>query len=454
MNAIHEAARSVPVVHECDVCVVGGSCAGVFAAVAAARLGCKAAVVEALGCFGGNATAGLVCVWHTPFDTVFKKDIVAGLPLELIARLKRRGVVEDKGPGPHLQYIFQPSEMAIELDELITEAGVRPFLHTRFVSPVMDGDRLDAIIIEDQTGRRAIRARFFVDASGDGVLADRAGAPTYRAPHLQPPTACALFQGLDAVRAGTPDFQLGNVIYDAARYPEAIAPGFCWSAKLAGQPGIEMVAGTRVHNADCSDADQLTRAEIEGRRQVRAISDLLRRHFPGGDQVALVSLPATIGIRQTRQIRCLYQLTEMDVLEGVRFDDAIANGSYRVDVHSATDGGITFRYLDGRENVVYQDRRAIEERRWRPVRPVDPTFYQIPYRSLVPRDVVNLVCAGRCLDADVGAFGAVRVMINTTQMGEAAGTAAFVALDTNVAAPKVSPATLRQTLAQQGAIVL
>lgn len=453
LNTIHEPARQTPICYECDLCVIGGSSTGVFAAVAAARLGLKVAIVEALGMFGGTATSSMVCLWHTHLDTEYKTQIFAGLTTETMDRLKRREAIIEHHSAS-VGWIFLPAELAIELDELITEAQVRPFLHARFVAPTTDTDgRVTTVIIEDKSGRRAIKAKQFIDASGDGDLVHRLQYETFRQDRLQPPTCCALLQGL-AQLSDDQRLALSRLVFDP-KYPEALPPGFLWTAKLPGDD-MTMVAGTRVHGADCSDADDLTRAEIEGRRQVRSMMDLLRHHVPGGKRVRLQALPGRIGVRQSRQAVCLHRLTEHEVLAGQRFDDAIANGSYRVDVHSADGDGVVFRYLDGREMALDADGRQ-EQTRWRDPLPAgqsDPTFYQIPYRSLVPCGSNNILVAGRCLDADEGAFGAVRVMVNCSQLGEAAGTAAYLALDADTTVADVDAAKLRETLTRKGNIIL
>jgi hypothetical protein len=237
------------------------------------------------------------------------------------------------------------------------------------------------------------------------------------------------------------------------RLPGALAKGFLWSAKNVGSHDDTMVAGTRVNGANCADADQLTQAEIEGRRQARRICDLLRQHVRGGNCVSLAQLPAYIGIRETRHAECLHQLTETEVLTGVRFPDAVANGSYRVDVHHSDKAGLTFRYLDGAEIYVDQDGAHVRGR-WREPQAVNPTFYQIPYRSLVPRGATNVLVAGRLTDADRGAYGAIRVMVNCNQTGEAAGVAAWLALQHGVPVARVDAAELRQTLAAGGSAIL
>ena len=451
-GVLREPARDVKVIAEYDVCVVGGSCTGVFAAVAASRLGAKACVIENLGFFGGVATASLVNVWHSKYDTVGRKQILAGLTTEMIDRLERRGAVFCHKHNQSKGFTFNSAELILELDALLAEAKITPYLHTRFVAPVAEGGKLTAVIIEDKTGRRAIRAKRFIDASGDGDIAHRMGLETYKDVVLQPPTVCAIMVGLDAVRKRNPGFSLSRAVFDG-KYPEALKGGFLWSADVPGLPGARMVAGTRVHGSDTSDADQRTAAEIEGRRQVRAMMDLVRNHFKGGDELGLAALPARIGIRESRHVRCLHTLTENEVLTGARFEDAVVNGSYRVDVHHPDKPGLTFRYLNGTE--VYASPTGGGKRgRWRDKTDTDPTFYQVPYRSLVPKGAANLLVAGRCLDADRGAFGAVRVMVNCNQMGQAAGTAAYLSLNAGTTVDIVDVKKLRKTLEKEGAIVI
>ena len=451
MDTISEASRTVPVATEVDLCVVGGSCTGVFAAVAAARLGLRVAVVEQHGFFGGVATAGLVSIWHSTFDTENRQQIIAGLTTETVERLKRRNSVLEIEPTDSAHTILNTEELKIELDTLVDEAGIRPFLHGRFCAASGEPGRPEAVIIEDKSGRRAVRAKVFIDATGDGDLLARSGLPLEQWGDLQPPTTCAIVRGLSAFERSRPGFGLSAFLFDRD-VPPNIPRGFLWSRACVGHAEDVMIAGTRVPDADCSDADQLTRAEIEGRRQVRVLCDLLRAE-PEGDGLALIALPAMIGIRETRHARCLHRVTEREVLDGVRFPDAIANGSYRVDVHHSDKPGLTFRYLDGREVYVVPGKPAVHSR-WRDEVDESPTFYQVPYRSLVPRGSENVLVAGRLMDADRGAYGAVRVMVNCNQTGEAAGTAAYLALDSGVPISEIDTDRLRNTLSRNGAIIL
>ena len=443
-----EPARDVPVVHDCDLCVVGGSCTGVFAAVRAARLGARVAIVEKQNCFGGVATAAAVSIWHSLDDTEGKIPIIAGLTREVIDRLARRKAIQITGHRLNA-FSLNTEELKIELDELVVEHGITPFLHTFYVAPVMDGAALQAIIVENKNGRQAIRARQFIDATGDADLALHLGLASYKPETLQPPTTCAKIHGLGA---------LSGFDWEAAvrehGHEFGLQRDWGWGAPIPGLPDVQLRADTHVFGADTSEGDELTHAEIEGRRQVRAIMDVIRKYGPPDSAIALVDLAASIGTRETQRIVGRYRITGDDVLYGRRFDDAIANGSYRVDIHHADGPGITFRYLDGTEAVIEERGQPAREGRWRDPLPQDPTFYQIPVRSLLQERVPNLVLAGRMLDADKVAFSAIRVMVNMNQTGEAAGVAAWLALDANKPIQETDTIRLRRLLAEGGSIVL
>ena len=449
MKAVRESEREIPVVHEADVAVVGGSCTGVFAAVRAARLGMRVAIVEKQNCFGGVATAGAVNVWHSLHDTADAQPIIGGLTREVIERLNKRDAVL-AGKEPTNAFRLNTEELKIELDELVVEHGVTPFLHTFYTAPVLEDGKLTAVIIENKNGRQAIRARQFVDATGDADLALHLGLPSHAAEFLQPPTTCAKIYGL-----GT----LGDFDWECAvreHGPEfGLDPDWGWGGAIPGMPDVQMRADTHVFNTDVSDAEQLTRAEIEGRRRVRVVMDVIRKYGPPHASIALADLAAAIGARETRRIVARYRLTGDDVLSGRCFEDAIANGSYPVDIHHSDGPGITFRYLDGTERIIRERGLPAETGRWRdPLPQEDPTFYQIPFRCLVQERVPNLVLAGRMLDADRIAFSAVRVMVNMNQTGEAAGAACALAVRNDCAIGDIDPQRLRRTLAEGGSIIL
>lgn len=458
---IQEPARNIPVYHEADVCVLGGSCTGVFAAVRAARLGAKVVIVEKQNAFGGVATSGLVNIWHSLYNTEFSKQIIAGLTWETIERLQRIGAVKEEQGSHSVGYVLNTEELKIELDKLVMESGVKPYLHTQFVSPYVEHGKLAAVIVENKSGRGAIRAKAFIDATGDGDLCARLGLKHRQSSHFQPSTACAKISGWgahdDAMDDVTGHDRLIGLDLQAARLAHRdefqIPEGFGWGRHVPGTKDVYMYAGTRVYHADSSDGEQLTSSEIEGRRQVRAIMDMIRKYGPD-NRLSLVSLPSYIGTRETRHIDCLHRLSGSEVLSGESFDDAIAYGSYRVDIHHQGKPGLTFKYLDGTQ-IYVRPGYPNEVGRWRSVTPVNPTYYQIPYRSLLPQGPYgNLILAGRMMDADEEAFGGVRVMVNMNQTGEAAGVAAYLALHQAKTMREIAAAELRDKLKAGGSVML
>lgn len=458
---ITEPARQTPVACEVDLCVLGGSCTGVFAAVAAARLGLSVALVEQHGFLGGVATAGLVNIWHKTLSDDGAKTIIAGMTREVLDRLTARDAVLYREPRVwHGSYHLNTEVLKITLDEMVTEAGVRPFLHATFAAPHLEADRPTAAILEDKNGRRAIKARYFIDATGDGDFVHRVPLPTRQGEHVQPPSMCAVFRGLAAIAEQFPEYQtdrfpglaLDRIIFDP-RFPQALPEGNAWWNQVPGSTDETMLAGARVFHANCADADDLTAAEIKGRAAVASIADLLREHFFGGQGQPLVTIASHIGIRQTRTCCCLHTITQEELLRGVAFEDAIGYGTYPVDVHHHDRAGITFRWLNGTERTRDAEGHVVESR-WLPAGEEPATCYQIPYRALVPQGAENVLVAGRLMDADNAAFGGLRVMVNTNQTGQAAGVAAALAAREGGSVADVDPGALRGALAEQGAVIL
>jgi len=447
-NTIKEPARDIPVWDEFDLVVVGGSCTGVFAAVRASRLGLRVAIVEKQNCFGGVATAACVNIWHSLTDTLYERTIIGGLTREVIDRLATRDAVLESR-NRNSAFAMNTEELKIELDELVMGHGITPYLHSFYVAPVVEDNQLVAIIIENKNGRGAIRGRTFIDATGDADLALDLELPSFEPDSLQPPTTCAKIQGFGTLG----DFDWQKAIREHGT-EFGLDPDWGWGGPIPDLNDIALRADTHVFGCNTSDGEQLSRAEMEGRRQVRAIMDLIRKYGPADSHIALIDLAATIGARETTRIAGSYRLTGDDVLHGVRFDDAIANGTYRVDIHHADGPGITFRYLDGTEVMIPERGANAVKKRWRDPVEVDPTFYQIPWRCLLQDRIPNLVLAGRMLDADKTAFSAVRVMVNMNQTGEAAGVACAIALKKGLPVQMLDPADIRKTLADGGSIII
>jgi hypothetical protein len=416
-DCIAEQPRQIPVVEECDVCVLGGSCTGVFAAVRAAQVGAKVVLVEKQNAFGGVATSGLVNIWHKLTSNHGKERIIGGLTQRMIESLERIGAATARPGGDHA---LNTEELKIELDRLVVEHEITPYLHTFYAAPCMEANRVTAVFVENKNGRQAIRAKVFVDATGDGDLAKDAGLPFQIRAGLQPPTTCAKISGLP-----------GDIrkLIDKHREEFGLALDHGWGATVPGSPGVEMCAYTHAFDTVASDASQLTAAEIEGRRQIRAYMDIARKY--GGDDNApcLLDLASSIGVRETRAFAANYRLTEEDVLQCRRFPDAIANGTYHIDVHDPQTGRFKFKEPRG-------------------------DFYQIPLSTMVSDQAPNIVLAGRMISSDRSAFGGIRVMVNLNQTGEAAGVTAGMAADRNIAVPHVDAGAVRRELSNLGAIVV
>ena len=453
ITTVNEPARATPVLAEVDVCVIGGSATGVFAAIRAARMGMKVAIVEKLNCFGGNATAGMVLAWHSLLDVDFKEPIIAGLTAETLRRLQRRNGLHTRDPNTLKArvhkvavYIFNVEELKIELDEMVVEHGIKPYLHTLFAGPHIKDGSLRGVFVENKSGRGVILAKAFIDASGDGDLCVSLGAKTREEADKQPATTCAIVHGYTDIPGAN------DLLF---KYREQYnIPNIGWEMPFPHTPKATFWAKSNMY-LNLADADQLTAAEIDGRRQVRAMMDILRAHGENGKNLVLLNLGGTVGARETRQILCQHTLTGDELMRGVRFEDAIANGSYPSDIHHTDKLGATYQYLDGLEEYELHG-RSVERSRWLPDGAPYSPYWQIPYRSLLPQlpPAHNVIVCGRALDADKRAFGAARVMVILNQTGEAAGVAAALSVAQGKSMAQVSAQELRKSLKAGGSIVL
>ena len=432
MQTITLPSKNIPVIHTADVCVLGGSCTGVFAAIRAAEAGLSVALVENNGFLGGTATAGLVPVWHSLFTVDGTRQIIGGLTTDVIDAMAARGDarVNPDRTNPSVYATLNVAALELELDAMVSaRPNIRLFLHTRLVDALGAGTGHPThAIVESKSGRGAIAARFFIDATGDADFLVRAGFETWTLPpaDLQAHTTCALLEGVAKLKAAYPDFSFNEIM--KPKHGAGLGHVFQWGAPVIGCPSLTFLAATRVRDCDPTDADALTAAEVEARSQLRRIVDAVNRDFPlpDGNKLAIAAIAPSIGLRESRHAKCLYRITSDDILGGRRFDDCIGRGTYRVDIHEKA--GIVFRYLDGKEDVMTADPATgavvWTHGRWRAPLPADPQFYEIPYRSLVPAGADNVLCAGRMVDCERDAYGALRVMVNCNQMGEAAGRAA------------------------------
>ena len=442
---IFEPARQIPVVAEADLCVVGGSCTGVFAAVRAARLGLKVVLVEKQNKLGGVAVSGLVNIWHCLVDMDFKDRIIAGLTLETIEKLYSKGVLTIQD-NRNATYNFNPNELTILLDKYIKENNINLMLHTSYCSVVSEGDDVKAIIVENKDGRQAIKAKFFIDASGDGDVARDLSIPSFVNDYLQPPSACFHLQGeMDGV-------DLKELVLSHGK-EFGLDDDWGWSTHVADCKGLTMRADNHVFGVRCNIASDLTKAEMEGRRQADAFVSMVRKYGRKDTSYALTNLCSYIGIRETVHYKTKFQANEKPLLLGERYSAPIMNGTYPIDIHHANDMGITFRHLDGLEVTEYGKGTKVVQSNWRENMGLTgdyAKYYQIPFDILVGERYHNFIAAGRMLNADMSAFGALRVMVNLNQIGEAAGVAAYLAVDRSQTVQEIDGTAVTELLRKGG----
>ena len=442
---IIEPEKRIPVIRDVDLCVAGGSCTGVFAAIRAARLGLRVLLIEQNGTLGGVAVSGLVNIWHTLNDDDDNNQIIAGLTEETIRRLEKRNAVylEKRKCG---SYNFNPSELTITLDELVAENRVEVMLHTSFAAVTAEDDEVKNIIVENRDGRGAIRAKFFIDATGDGFVARALGLESFVSDFIQPPTACFHLQG-----------NMGGV--DIGRLVKAHGAEFGldddwgWSTNVAGVEGITMRADQHIFGYRCDRADDLTKAEFEGRRMMRAFVAMLQKYGRSDTNYALTNLCSSLGLRETVHYKTRFQASEMPLLTGERYDAPIMNGTYPCDIHHSSGGGISFRYLDGSERTIYGKGTRTVSGNWRErlgISGEPAKYYQVPFDLIVGEKMSNFIAVGRIINADMTAYGALRVMVNLNQIGEAAGVAAALCVDRKIDIRKLDGRGVTDTLRKGG----
>ncbi|MBE0534173.1 MAG: FAD-dependent oxidoreductase [Phycisphaerae bacterium] len=409
-KAWHEAARNVPIVEDADVVVCGGGPAGIAAAIAAARCGARTRLIEVNGCLGGMWTAGLLS-W------ILDSDNKSGIMREILQRLEKHNAVARYGGSVG----YDVEAMKLLLETMCVEAGVHVRLHTRIVAAGVHEGRLAIAVTESKSGRQAWRAKVFVDCTGDGDLAALAGCtfaegrPGTGA--VQPMSMMALLTGL--VPAEVARFVRGLAEPLGENNPKArlleemqragVAPSYTQPTLFCIKDDLFCLATNHQYGVKANDAEGTTRATLCARAEIHTLVDALVRLGGCWKNMHIIATPEHIGVREARRIRGLYEVSADDLINGARHADAVCRVTFPVDVHSTDptkDKGIT------REGV-----------RARP--------YDIPYRSLIPVDVKGLLLAGRCISGDFVAHSSYRVTGNAAPMGEAAGTAAAMAAQSN-----------------------
>ena len=451
MKTIHEQAREIPVLAEVDVLVAGGGPSGLMAAQAAAADGkARVMLVESRGYLGGNLTIGLPIL---AFLGPKGNQVVKGAAQKFIDRLRARGAASGHKPCKlHMSLTIIDSEAAKDVAvEMMEEAGVDVRFYTFVSDALVEDGRVKGVVVESKAGRQAILAKTVIDCTGDGDVAFRAGVECRKGDTdggLQPPTLMFNMRGVD-IQSLRDAIVNQPEVYDMDRMPkEQFAEGNFITVGLRGQiekaraAGLEvpvsrtiLISGlapdeiwvnmTRVNGTDSTSPESYTRCEIAARRQVPVVVEYLKRFVPGFASAWVDKIAPFTGIRESRVIVGRYVLTAKDILSQRKFDDVICLAGYPVDIHHAKGGDCTMIFCED--------------------------AYQIPYRVLVPEKVEGLLVAGRCASMDHEAMAATRVMSTCMALGEAAGTAARLALATGVPPRAVDVALLQRALLANGA---
>lgn len=444
--------RKVTDVISTDVLVIGGGPAGVAAAIASARNGAKTMLVERCGFVGGMATAALVGPFMTCYDGKGEKQIIRGIYDELVNKLEDiGGAIHPSKIGwgtPHAAFIrighdhvtpFDSELLKLVAEEMLVESGVRLLYYTQFIDCEVESGRIASVIVAKKDGLSAINAKVYIDCSGDADVAEKANVPVVKG---------RIKDG--AMQPATMFFKVCNV--DSEKVYEEInknrdlmddffAGAFCWAiaeGKKNGEwtitrdelgtyethnKGEWRLNTTRMLHVDGTKSEDLTRASIEGRKQVQQVYRFLRKRIPGFENVKMLETGSVVGIRETRHIVGKYVMEKEDILNANNFEDNILLCSNAIDIHSDSDGGGEYKVID--------------------------SWYGIPYRSLLPNNCDNLLVAGRTISATSEAASAFRVMPCCFGIGQAAGTAAALCLKENVNPEDVSIEELQKTLISQ-----
>ena len=435
---------------EYDVVVVGGGTGGTPAAIAAARNGVDVLLIEKNGFLGGMTTGGITPVW--PYWLArnsmedFKEAYIEGVFAEIQNRLHELGALDTNGRHRDEEVL------KFVLEEMCLQSGVQLLYHSFLFRVSKDGRKVLSIDVANKSGLRSLSGKVFVDGTGDGDLATLAGAEWQKGREsdgaMQPMSTVFKLAGVDTDRLSEHSpwhyemfAELGGVsempddiaeiqkgYLDAKAREEITDPRSSLQWVVRPERGIVEFNGTRVQHLDATKAEDLTQAEISGKRQAIEIWRFLKR-FPAFANSYLIQMSTETGIRESRRIVGEYMLTEEDVLSGKKFEDGVARAGAPIDIHDPTEpmSGLSLVHLP------------------------DHTSYDIPYRCLVPKGVDNVLIGSRCISATHEAFSSVRLIPQVSALGQAAGTAAALACQKALSCKRLDVELLRHTLKEQGA---
>ncbi|HEX5218088.1 MAG TPA: FAD-dependent oxidoreductase [Verrucomicrobiae bacterium] len=410
-----------------DVLVVGGGSAGIIAAISAARCGLKTGLVEQNGYCGGMTVSSSIHALDGILANHDDKELaVAGVAAELVDRLNQVGAIGADNPPECIS--VDPEAVKWIADQMLTEARVELFYHTRLVDVEHEDGRVTAAIVHNKSGFWRFKADYFIDATGDGDLCAGARAEWEISRLLQPMTLHFRVQVSNGHKTWK---DLENDCAEAVSraHKEGRVPQF-------GGPWVIRIRDSEV-SLNCTrlygnglDVKDLTAAEIAGRNNAWKIWNILREELPEFKDSYIVTSGPTVMVRETRRIMGEYVLTADDIVSGRRFPDVIGLGAWPMDIHP------------GNGDVGYH-----------PHKEHTPPPYQIPYRCLLPKKLDNVLVTGRCMSSTREAHGSIRVQGTGMMMGQAAGLACSVSRQTGKALKEIPYDRLRSELERTGAIL-
>lgn len=379
--------------------------------------------------------------------------MIQGAAQKFIDRLRAKNAAgEHKRCKNHMSLtIIDPEEVKTTAWEIMDEAGVNVLCYTFVSDSIVENGEVKGVIIESKAGREAILAKTVIDCTGDGDVAFRAGVECHKGDKeggMQPPTLMYSMRGVeiqklrDAICNEPQKYDMDVMPPEQFRTGHFITVGLRGCIKEAQESGLDipvartiLITGlkedeiwvnmTRVNGVDSTLPESYTKGEHDARKQMYVVAEYLRRFVPGFEKAWIETVAPFMGIRESRVIVGKYVMTAEDILQQKHFDDVIAVAGYPVDIHHAKGGDCTMLFCDD--------------------------AYDIPYRVLVPEKIENLLVAGRCSSMNHEAMAATRVMSTCMALGEAAGTAARIALAAGVKPSQVDVAEVQKALLANGA---
>ncbi len=424
--------RAVSVRHTVDVFVAGGGPAGVAAAVYAARMGASVYLAEATGSFGGAASTMLIPAFMKFGDAAhFYAD---GIGREVHTYLKEK--------SPESYHAYCPNSIPVEIlklcyDDMMTECGAKFSFFTHVMDVITEDGHLDSVICSAKEGLFAVKAKIFIDCTGDADLCALAGADCRKGDdatgEVMASTLCGLWEGADFSRtAHNQRERLEDAFRDGVfTNIDRHLPGM-WKIK-------EHVSGSNaghIYNVDGTDSDSMTDAMIAARKQLREYRRYYREYVEGYEDVELVISAQQIGIRESRRVMGDYVMTLDDFKARASFEDEIGRYCYPVDIHSGTNDDAGYqKFITDYETLRYKTGES----------------YGIPYRALTVKGFRNLLVAGRCISTDRYMQSSVRVMPGCYITGQACGAAAALAAKADTDIRGIDVRELQGNLVKMGA---